>query len=144
MKTIAAVLVAVSLTAVPLLADEVVQSCAKMEIYRQFNLPRFERHYLESLRFPVDAVVECTLREIALIKLAQPGLENPKIYQRVQELADGGNSPVIRYKASLVRIVFDNPDLFVAEGWREYRNDQDVFTAISRRLEKSVLAVMER
>jgi hypothetical protein len=144
MKTVAAVLVAVSLTAVPVLADEVVQSCAKMEIYRQFNLPRFERNYLESLRFPVDAVVESTLREIALIKLAQPGLENPKIYQRVQELADGGNSPAIRYKASLVRCVFDNPDLFVAEGWREYRNDQDVFTAISRRLEMSVLAVVER
>lgn len=144
MKTVAAVFVAVSLTAVPLLADEVVQSCAKMEVYRQFNLPRYERNYLASLHFPVDAVVESTLREIALLKLAQPGLENPKIYQRVQELADCGNSPAIRYKASLVRCVFDNPDLFIAEGWREYTNDQDVFTAISRRLETSVLAVVER
>jgi hypothetical protein len=144
MRAMTAVLVAVSLTAVPLRADEVVRTCAKMEAYRQFNIPRFERAQLESLRFRVPAVVECALREVALLKLAQPTTSSSAIYDQVCDLAENGTTPAIQYKASLVRMLYDHPDMFVSEGMREYVNDEEVFTALSDRLQKSVLAIVIR
>ena len=144
MKAIGAVLVAASLAASPLWADEVVRTCATTATYRQFNLPRYERNYLGSLDFPLDAVVESALREVALIKLSQPGVQSPALYDRVCELASGGNTPAVRYKASLVKLVFENPELFVAEGKAEYRNDEEVFTAIAHRLQETVLSVVAR
>jgi hypothetical protein len=62
----------------------------------------------------------------------------------VCELARDGNTPAVRYKASLVKLVFENPELFVAEGKAEYRNDEEVFTAIAHRLQETVLAVVVR
>ena len=144
MHAMTAMLIAVSLTAVPVRADEVVRTCARMESYRQFKIPRFERAYVESLRFPVPAVVECTLRDVALLKLAQPEMQNDAIYEQVCELARNGKTPAVQYKASLVRIVYENPQMFVEEGKAEYVNDEQVFTAISDRLQKSVLAIVLR
>ena len=145
MNAIGVVLVAASLAAIPLRADEVVvRTCATTETYRQFNLPRYERNYLGSLTFPMDAVVESALREVLLIKLSQPGVQSSSIYNRVAELASSGHTPAVRYKASLVKLVFENPELFVAEGKAEYRNDEEVFTAIAQRLHESVLAIVIR
>ncbi len=144
MKTMGALLIAASLAASPLWADEVMRTCATTATYRQFNLPRYERNFLGSLHFPLDAVVESALREVALIKLAQPDVQSPAIYDRVSELAGTGNTPAVRYKASLVKLVFENPELFVAEGKAEYRNDEEVFTAIAQRLQEVALAVVVR
>jgi len=142
MKIMAAVLVVASLAAAQSQTDESVRTCAKMDQYRRLNMARFEPHYLVSLRHNLDAVTESALREVALIKLAQPGLEIPGVYDQICDLSEGGRSVAIRYKASLVRQVFDSPEMFVAEGWREYRTDEDVFTAISDRLQKNVLAIV--
>jgi hypothetical protein len=144
MKIMVAVLVVASLAAAQSQTDESVRTCAKMDQYRRLNMARFEPHYLVSLRHNLDAVTESALREVALIKLAQPGLEIPGVYDQICDLSEGGRSVAIRYKASLVRQVFDSPEMFVAEGWREYRTDEDVFTAISDRLQKSVLAIVIR
>jgi hypothetical protein len=144
MNAIGAVLVAASLAASPLWADEVVRTCATRATYQQFNLPRYERNYLGSLNFPLDAIVESALREVVLIKLSQPEVQTSAIYDKVSELASSGNTPAVRYKASLVKLVFENPDLFVAEGKAEYRNDEEVFTAIAQRLHDTVLAVVVR
>jgi hypothetical protein len=144
MKAIGVVLVAASLAASPLWADEVVRTCATSVTYRQFNLPRYERNYVGSLHFPLDAIVESALREVALIKLCQPDVQSPALYERVCELARDGNTPAVRYKASLVKLAFENPELFATEGKAEYRNDEEVFTAIARRLQVEVLAVVVR
>jgi hypothetical protein len=113
-----------------------------MKTYREFSFHRFERGFEESLDYPVPVVAEGALREVALIKLAQPHLESERIYTKICELANGATTPAVRYKASLVRFVFDFPELFVAEGMREYRNDEDLFTAIAGRLRQSALTIV--
>jgi len=113
-----------------------------MEAYRTFNISRFERAYLESLRFPLPAVVECSLRDVALLILAQPETRNQALYKQVCALAVNGPTPAVQYKASLVKILYENPRMFIEEGKKEYVNDEQVFTALSDRLQKSLLAVV--
>jgi hypothetical protein len=136
------VVCAASLALSSVRADEVVRTCASYKTYKEFSFHRFHRGYEESLDFPVPVVVESTLREVALIKLAQPDLECTKVYEKVCELASIATTPAVRYKASLVRMIFDFPEMFVGERGREYRNDEEVFTALQDRLHSSALVLV--
>lgn len=144
MNAISIVLVAASLAGSPVQKDDVVRTCATREAYRQFDLARFERNYAGSLRFPVDAVKECALRDLVLIKLAQPEVWSETLYDLVCDLADDGASPGVRYKAALAKLVFEQPEMFTAEGQTEYLNDEEVFAAIAGRLRETVLAIVIR
>jgi hypothetical protein len=142
MTTLALVFCAASLAIGSVRADDTVRTCASLKTYREFSFHRFERGYLASLNFPVPAVVESALREMAAIKLAQPDLQCEPVYSKICDLANDAETPAIRYKAALVRLVFDFPKMFAAESMREYLNDEDLFTAIEERLHSSALTLV--
>jgi hypothetical protein len=133
------VVCAASLAMCSVRADDTVRTCATFKTYRDFSFHRFERAFLESLSYPVPPVVESALRDVAAVKLAQPWLISETVYAKICELANEGETPAVRYKAALVRFVFDFPDMFAGERGREYRNDQDLFSAIEARLHGSTL-----
>lgn len=136
------VVCAASLAMSSVRADDAVRTCASYRTYKEFSFHRFHRGFEESLSFPVPLVVEGALREVALIKLAQPDLECTGVYEKVCELASSATTPAVRYKASLVRMVFDFPEMFVGERGREYRNDEEIFTALQDRLHRSALVLV--
>lgn len=142
MKRLMLVVCAASLAISSVRADDAVRTCASLKTYREFSFHRFQRGFEESLKFPVPMVVEGALREVALIKLAQPDLECTKVYEKVCELAGTATTPAVRYKASLVRMIFDFPEMFTPEGMREYLNDEDLFTALQDRLHSSALVLV--
>jgi hypothetical protein len=76
---------------------------------------------------------------MAAVKLAQPWLVSQNVYAKICDLANEGETPAVRYKAALVRFVFDFPQMFERERGREYRNDQELFSAIEARLHSSTL-----
>lgn len=133
------VVCAVSLAMGSVRADDTVRTCATYKTYRDFPFHRFETGYIESLNFPVPTVVESTLRDLAAVKLAQPRLVTRKVYAKICELADEGETPAVRYKAALVRMVFDFPHMFEKERGREFTNDQELFSALQARLHTSTL-----
>ena len=114
-------------------------TCAPMILYRQFDIDRWERGYVLCLESPVNGVVESALRQVTLMKLAQPDAACSAITKKVDYLVLWGNTPAIRYKATLARHVFENPRLFSHEAMQEYRIDEEVFSAIARRLALSYL-----
>lgn len=132
---------AASLALAPVRADDTVRTCASFKAYREFAFHRWERALIESLRFPVPPVAEGALRDVAAIKLAQPDLSSERLYDTICELAEAGSTPAIRYKATMVRLVFDFPQLFAEEQGREYRNDQEIFTALADRLQRTTLVM---
>lgn len=132
---------AASLALSPVRADDTVRTCASFKAYRDFAFHRWERAIIESLKYPVPPVAESALRDVAAIKLAQPDLTSGQLYDTICELADEGSTPAIRYKASMVRLVFDFPQLFAGERGREYRNDQEIFTALADRLHRTTLVM---
>ena len=136
------VICAASLAMSSVRADDAVRTCASLKTYREFPFHRFETGYVESLSFPVPAVVESALREVAAIKLAQPWLTSDVVYAKICALANEAETPAVRYKALLVRMVFDFPEMFVEEREREYRNDEEIFTALQDRLRRSALVLV--
>lgn len=134
---------AASIALNPVRADDndTVRTCASFKAYREYSLSRWERALIESLKFPVPPVAEGALRDAAAIKLAQPDLASTRLYNTICELADAGSTPAIRYKASMVRLVFDFPQLFEEDRGREYRNDQELFSALADRLHRTTLVM---
>lgn len=117
----------------------IVNPFASMRAYQSADMERLERNFLGSLDHPVDGVVESAIREVTRLKLVQPLCCSESIVERLHELAIGGRTPNIRYKAALASIVFDNPSLFTREQFAEFTNGEELFGAIAHRLEKDVL-----
>ncbi len=96
-----------------------------------------EKNFLWALSFDVDGVVEDALREVAKAKLEDPTFESRAIMKKVEELAESGNSPAIRYRASLTKIVFEHPDLFCGDNLQCCKEGEEFFTGIVHCLERS-------
>lgn len=113
---------------------------ASQDRYAQADLPRLEKAYVGSLEYPVEGIVESALREVARIKITHLDWESPALMERLEAIAREGVTPSIRYKASLVRAVFDTPELFALEGGRDFRTPAELYLAVARRLEDSLIA----
>jgi hypothetical protein len=98
-----------------------------------------EKNFLWALNFNVDGVVEDALKEVAKMKLDFPSFESRAIRKKVDDLAEHGNSPTIRYRASLTKIVFESPELFKGENLQCCREGEEFFAGIVRCLEKTRL-----
>ncbi len=96
-----------------------------------------EKNFLWALNFDVDGVVEDALREIAKAKLEDPAFESKAIVEKVGELAEHGNSPAIRYRASLTKIVYEHPELFCGENLQCCKDGEELFSGIVHCLERS-------
>ena len=108
---------------------------AQLRSYQQCDLQKIEKYLLVSLNYDVEGVVMGALRDIAKIKLAQPGCTSEPIEKRVSELVRTGASSAIRYKAYLTSIVLTSPWAFEEEGLAEFMTDEQFFTALARKLE---------
>jgi hypothetical protein len=148
MKTIAVVLAALSLcfgsgyAGVPAnsRADDTEHPGTASSTHNALKPELLEKNFLWALNFNVDGVVEDALKEVAKIKLDYPSYDSRAIRKKVDDLADHGNSPAIRYRASLTKIVFECPGLFKDENLQCCREGQEFFAGIVRCLEKARLA----
>jgi hypothetical protein len=119
--------------------DTVFRTCAPMTSYRALNIARFQRAFVISLRHENPGVAESALRNAMLLKLAQPEADLPDIKDEIDELAVKGATPAIRYKAALVKQVYENPTLFIPLAQTDYHTAEEAFTAVAQRLEQSYL-----
>ncbi len=113
---------------------------AGVDSYLQLNVQAMEKRYVVSLACPSQGVVEAALREITRVKLAHPSSSMSSVEEKFKGLAAEGETPTIRYKAMLGLQVFENPKLFLDLACFEFKTEEEMFTAISRRLEESLLA----
>lgn len=113
---------------------------ARVDSYLHLNVQSMEKRYLASLDYPSQGVVEAAVREITRVKLAHPSSSMKPVEEKFKELASEGETLAIRYKSMLGLQVFENPDLFLDLAGRAFNTEDEMFTAISRRLEKSLLA----
>ncbi|MCK5571912.1 MAG: hypothetical protein KAJ12_04095 [Bacteroidetes bacterium] len=149
MKTTSAIAVALLLVAVvsqagsqgAARANEELRIFAQLSSYQTANMERLEKSFLGSLNYPHDAVIESAIAEITRLKIAQQSCCSKAIEKKLAELAVEGNTPAIRYKAALALILFDQPDIFVEEVTVDFGNPEELFMAISRRLEKELLVL---
>jgi hypothetical protein len=147
MKTMVGVLVCATTVAVAAWGQERVDPNLKpappLKMYQAFDVDHCGGGYVRCLASDNDGVVESAIREVLLIKLAQPSVRCDRIENALEELRIHGATPMIRLKASLAKYVYDNPAMFAEEGTRTYAWDTDVFGAIANRLRESVFVVSQ-
>jgi len=113
---------------------------ASQERYVRANLQRLEKAYVDALECPLEGVAESALREVARIKIAHLEWESPDLMERLEEISREGVTPAVRYKALLVKAVFETPALFALEGGKDFRTPSQLYRAVARRLETNLLA----
>ncbi len=118
-------------------SDREVLSCKAA--HQNINVNQVERSYALCLKSPVDGVVESALAHVTRLKLCRPELELGRIADILPELAREGRTPAIRYKASIASLVYDTPGLFVREQAEEFITVEDLYAALSNRLQSSLL-----
>ena len=147
MKTLYVVYVAAAMLAAEargggtdlVLKDTVLRTCAPVAAYRAMNVIRYQPACVISLRHPIEGVVECALRDAMLLKIARPAVYVPDIKREIDQLVSEGASPVIRYKAWLVKQVYEEPEIFADEAGADFYTAEEAFTAVARRLEQRLL-----
>jgi hypothetical protein len=116
-------------------------TCARWQSYQQIDMRRHEKAFLGSMRHEVDGVVECAIREVAMVKMAQPEWQSARVTVALHSLATGDRSLTIRIKASLAEAVFSEGMEFGEGG---YRTDEEVFGAIVQQLQRQRYVAAER
>lgn len=123
--------------------DTILRTCAPVASYRAMNAKRYQPACVISLRHDIEGVVECALRDATMLKIARPDLEMPAIKDEIDRLTEHGQSLVVRYKASLARQVFENPQMFAPLADSDFYTAEEAFTAIADQLERTLLAARQ-
>lgn len=118
-----------------------VLSCAAM--YQKAKLGSVEKSYVAALQSENDGVVESALAHVTRMKLCLPARDFPALEAVIADLVKSGRTPAIRYRAYLAALVFDGPELFKEEQATEFRTPEELYAAISHRLQASLLGFTE-
>jgi len=111
------------------------------------NVARIDKaklNYLHCLMSPNDGVVESGLANCARIKMSAPWEDLSLLKQAIDALAVSGRTISIRYRAYLVTLVFDSPTLFTQEALQDFQSSEDLFNALSKRLQETLLGYSDR
>lgn len=107
--------------------------------YTTAYLERAARNYELALKSTNDGTVESAIAFSAYMCINAPELNLSEIKATIAALAESGRTPVIRYKAYLASIVFENPKAFVDAANSEYSDSDQFFTVIASKVHRTLL-----
>jgi hypothetical protein len=96
-----------------------------------------DKIYAACLRSGHNGIIEDALSIVTMMKLDVPFDEFPNIEDEIKDLVVEGATPVIRYKAYLAGVVYDNPELFKEEATHQYGESKEFFSALSKKMSKA-------
>jgi hypothetical protein len=117
---------------------------ASRNSHQRANLAKVERNYLACLQSQNDGVVESAIAQVAHLKLYCPDNCFAGLQGSLNSLAVTGRTAAIRYKAYLAMLVFDQPALFAKEQGAEYKTESQLFSAIGKRLQETLIGYNDR
>jgi hypothetical protein len=101
---------------------------------------RIDKNYAFALRVDNDGINESALAVVAMVKLDLPADEFSMIKGEIDLLVTNGATPMIRYRAYLVKAVFANPAMFKEEAARQYSDRDEFFSALAGKMAKVLLS----
>lgn len=107
--------------------------------YQTANIPVAKRNYLWTLQSENDGVVESALAHVTHMRIMLPQEDMKDIEAVLNQLANSGRTPVIRYTAYLATQVFAGPELFRGIAGTDYESVDQFFTALASRLQQTML-----
>jgi hypothetical protein len=113
--------------------------CSKIK-----DIKKVRQNYALGLVSDNDGVVESSLAHIAYISMCIPDFCTEEMQSNVSALSVAGRTAVIQYKAYLASLAIGSPKLFVQEACEKYENGEQLFTALSKRLQETLLSYKDR
>lgn len=123
----------------PAEAREAAPYFSSLESHHRVNFNRACKNYLAGITSENEGVVESAIAHVVRMKMYLQDQNFCDLQPAISSLAVAGATPAIRYKAYLASLVLDNPSWFAEECGKEYRNPAELFTALSNRLEKTLV-----
>lgn len=144
MKTYTAIVLGLALATSRLIAQDTDKKAERPYLIPTTNcnatvLERAGKAYLSNLSSDNDGVLESTIAYVTFMRAAAPAENMQEIEATLFRLSNNGRTPAIRYKAYLAGLVFANPKMFSTETAAEYATGDEFFTAVSSRLQKTLL-----
>jgi hypothetical protein len=109
------------------------------ETYRTTDMGKVGKSYLECLKSMNNGVVESAIAHLTKGALCSRETFPQYVRSTLDYLAVAGRTPSIRYRAYLACLVLDSPELFAGEGKCDFRNGDELFSALSDRLHQTLL-----
>jgi len=132
MKTTAAVLAAMMMAATVHAGEPgYFSESAK---YTAVNKTAAEEAYCASLKSDNEGVKESALAHVAMLKLSTPVAGSREAKERVKEIARTASSSELRYKAFLVAMLLDHPEIFRNVARDGYGTPDELYAALASRL----------
>lgn len=149
-NTMLAAALLIGATTLPAIAQE--QKTAKPDMpyfsslasYQRANLPTLRKNYKACLGSENDGVVESAIAHVVRMKMYFKAEDFSDLKGAIDWLAVSGRTPGIRYKAYLASLVLDNPSWFKDECCKEYEGTEEMFTALSKRLQQTLIGYADR
>jgi hypothetical protein len=106
--------------------------------YQCMNLQKASAQYLAALSSENAGVVESALAHVAMMKVMLPTCNFEQLELKVNEMAVTAGSMETRYKAFLVKSVFDEPKMFNRIAYARYESADQWLGAIASRIGRAV------
>jgi len=103
------------------------------------NFSRTTRNYLSALETGNTGTVESALAHIAYLGLWMEKSQMECAKKEIESLVVSGNTPAIRYEASLACVALDSPELFAGARGRVYETGEEFFSALSSTMQETLL-----
>ena len=113
--------------------------CSKIK-----NVEKIRQNYLSALRSDNPGVVQSALAQVAYISMCMPDFSSGVMTATVASLAATGNTQAVRYRAYLTALAIENPGMFAAEREGKYENGEQLYSALSTRLQAALLSYSDR
>jgi len=111
---------------------------SRSAIYDSARLQNARKNFIASLNSDNDGVVESSIAHVIHMRIALPHNDMTEIGRTLDDLATDGHGLVIRYKAYLATLVFDDPIAFRPVMGADYESGDAFFSAIASRLQKTM------
>jgi|WetSurMetagenome_2_1015567.scaffolds.fasta_scaffold441144_2 hypothetical protein len=99
--------------------------------YATANLTKAKTNFLASLHSTNEGVLESVLGHVTHMRIMLPQEDMSEIESRIEWIAVHGSTAVIRYKAYLASMVFDNPAEYAARVTSAFESSDEFFGSIA-------------
>ncbi len=132
MRTIAAVTIAMMITSTAAASGR--RCFSDSAAYAGIGAAKVAAAYTTALASTNRGIVESALAHVAMIALTIPDADMSSAKARVAEIEAKGGTEEVRYKAWVVRMSMENPNLFTGMARTGYEDPDALFAAMASRL----------
>ena len=112
--------------------------------YHSLDLEKAQSAYQCCLESMNPGVQESAIAHLVWLKMQRPDADLTGLRECLDRLAVSGTTTSVRYRAYLATLLLDSSGIFAGLGHQYFATDDELFSAMSGRLQKTLLGYNDR